>query len=128
MGPAQDPQDPRPFHLTAHDSAPAEGSGSATECRSRITGDTLSDMSITARHDHEVSVRDLRNRGGQVLDRVVRGETLTVTKDGTPVAELRPVPRRSLPAAELIARARRAPKVDAELLRRDIDSVLDQSL
>ena len=85
-------------------------------------------MSITARHDHEVSVRDLRNRGGQVLDRVVRGETLTVTKDGTPVAELRPVPRRSLPAAELIARARSAPKVDAELLRRDIDSVLDQSL
>lgn len=128
MGPAQDPQDSRPFHLTAGDNAPAKGSGSATERCSRITGDTLSDMSVTAHHDHEVSVRDLRNRGGQVLDRVVRGETLTVTKDGTPVAELRPVPRRSLPAAELIARARRAPKVDAELLRRDIDSVLDQSL
>lgn len=85
-------------------------------------------MSITAPSDHEVSVRDLRNHGGQVLDRVVRGETLIVTKDGTPVAELRPVPRRSLPAAELIARARRAPKVDAESLRRDIDAVLDQSL
>lgn len=73
-------------------------------------------------------MRDLRNHGGHVLDRVVRGETLTVTKDGTPVAELRPVPRRGLPAAELIARARRAPKVDADLLRRDIDSILDQSL
>ncbi|GAA4168343.1 type II toxin-antitoxin system prevent-host-death family antitoxin [Gryllotalpicola koreensis] len=85
-------------------------------------------MSVREAHDHEVSVRDLRNHGGHVLDRVVRGETLTVTKDGTPVAELSPVPRRSLPAAELIARAKRAPKVDAELLRRDIDSVLDQSL
>lgn len=85
-------------------------------------------MSITDGHDREVDVRDLRNRGGQVLDRVVRGETLTVTKDGTHVAELRPVSRRSLPAAELIARARRAPKVDADLLRHDIDSVLNQSL
>lgn len=85
-------------------------------------------MSVTAPRDYEVSVRELRNRGGQVLDRVVRGETLTVTKDGTPVAELRPVRRRSLPAAELIERARRAPRVDADLLRRDIDSVLDQSL
>ena len=85
-------------------------------------------MSSKSSHEHEVSVRDLRNRGGQILDRVVRGETLTVTKDGTPVAELRPVPRRSLPAAELIARAKRAPRVDAGELRRDIDSVLDQSL
>lgn len=85
-------------------------------------------MSIAVPENHEVSVRDLRNRGGQVLDRVVRGETLTVTRDGTPVAQLRPVPRRSLPSAELIARARRAPKVDADLLRHDIDSVLDQSL
>jgi len=85
-------------------------------------------MSIPAPDEHEVSVRDLRNHGGRVLDRVVRGERLTVTKDGTAVAELRPVPRRSLPAAELIARAKRAPRVDADLLRRDIDSVLDQSL
>ncbi len=80
------------------------------------------------RKAHEVSVRDLRNHGGRVLDRVVRGETLTVTKDGTPVAELRPVPRRSLPAAELIARARRTPNVDPDRLRGDIDSILDQSL
>jgi len=85
-------------------------------------------MGIATPQDHAVSVRDLRNRGGQVLDRVVRGETLTVTKDGTPVAELRPVPRRSLPVAELIARARRAPKVDPDLLRDDIDAVVDQSL
>ncbi|MFT4009985.1 MAG: type II toxin-antitoxin system prevent-host-death family antitoxin [Nocardioidaceae bacterium] len=77
---------------------------------------------------HEVSVRELRNNGGRVLDRVVRGETLTVTKDGSPVAELRPVARRSLPTAQLIARARSAPKVDPKRLRRDIDAFLDQSL
>ena len=73
-------------------------------------------------------MRDLRNHGGRVLDRVVHGETLTVTKDGSPVAELRPVRRRGLAPAELIARARRLPNVDPALLRRDIDAVLDQSL
>jgi prevent-host-death family protein len=77
---------------------------------------------------HEVSVRELRNHGGRVLDRVGRGETLTVTKDGSPVAELRPIPRQSLPTPELLARAKRLPTVDPERLRHDIDAVLDQSL
>lgn len=77
---------------------------------------------------HEVTVRELRNHGGHVLERVVRGETLTVTRDGSPVAELRPLGRRSLPTAELIARAKRLPQVDPDRLRDDIDAVLDQSL
>jgi len=76
----------------------------------------------------EVTVRDLRNHGGQVLDRVVRGEILTITRDGSPVAELRPVRRKCLAPTELIARAKRLPHVDPELLRNDIDAVLDQSL
>jgi len=44
----------------------------------------------------EVTIRDLRNHGGEVIDRVERGERLTVTRDGRPVAELRPL--RPLPA------------------------------
>lgn len=83
---------------------------------------------MTTEAHHEVTVRELRNHGGRVLDRVARGETLTVTKDGSPVAELRPLGRRSLTTAELIARARRVPHVDPEQLRADIDEVLDQSL
>ncbi|MCL1840948.1 MAG: type II toxin-antitoxin system prevent-host-death family antitoxin [Propionibacteriaceae bacterium] len=75
-----------------------------------------------------VSVRELRNQGGQVLDRVERGEMLCVTKDGDAVAELHPVRRRSLAPAELIARAKRLPRVDPDRLRRDIDAVLDPSL
>jgi antitoxin (DNA-binding transcriptional repressor) of toxin-antitoxin stability system len=35
----------------------------------------------------EVSVRDLRNSGEEVLARVGRGESLTVTRDGEPVGE-----------------------------------------
>ncbi|MGO9654844.1 type II toxin-antitoxin system Phd/YefM family antitoxin, partial [Mycobacterium sp.] len=51
-----------------------------------------------------VTVRDLRNRGGEVLDRVERGERVIVTRDGRAVAELRPLPRRSARAVELIER------------------------
>ncbi|WP_397219642.1 type II toxin-antitoxin system Phd/YefM family antitoxin [Nocardioides sp. AE5] len=36
-----------------------------------------------------VSVRNLRNRGGAVLDAVARGGAVVITRDGVPVAELR---------------------------------------
>ncbi|MDT0262746.1 type II toxin-antitoxin system Phd/YefM family antitoxin [Jatrophihabitans lederbergiae] len=75
-----------------------------------------------------VSVRDLRNHGGEVLDRVARGEVLVVTRDGTEVAELRPRTRRSPSPADLIARRRHLPGVDPDALRRDLDSVLDATL
>ena len=75
-----------------------------------------------------VTVRELRNRGGEVLDRVTRGETLVVTRDGTEVAELRPRRRRSPAAADLIARRRHLPEVDPDALRRDLDTVLDPRL
>jgi len=42
-----------------------------------------------------VTVRDLRNNGGDVLRRVERGERIVVTRDGEPAAELRPLPRSS---------------------------------
>ena len=75
-----------------------------------------------------VTVRDLRNHGGDVLDRVARGESIVVTRDGTPTARLTPLRRRSAPPAELIERRRRLPPVDPEALRRDIDAVLDSTL
>ncbi len=75
-----------------------------------------------------VTVRELRNKGGEVLDRVARGESFAVTRDGTPVAELSPLRRRSAPPAELIARGRVLPPVDPEALRRDLDEVLDARL
>lgn len=77
--------------------------------------------------DH-VTIRDLRNHGGDVIDRVLAGEHLTVTRSGRPVAELRPVPRRSPDPATLLARWRHLPHVDPDAVRRDIDAVLDPSL
>ena len=75
-----------------------------------------------------VTIRDLRNRGGEGVDRVLEGEVLTVTRDGRPVAELRPVGRRGLTATVLLERWRRLPPVDPVALRRDIDAVVDDRL
>ena len=75
-----------------------------------------------------VSVRHVRNNGGRVLQRVADGETLTVTMDGQPIAELRPVPGRGVSAATLLKRWRRLPPVDAQQLRADLDGVMDSSL
>jgi len=75
-----------------------------------------------------VSVRDLRNHGGEVLDRVARGEALIVTRDGAEVAELRPRARPGRSAADLIARRRSLPQVDPAALRRDLDALLDAEL
>lgn len=76
----------------------------------------------------EVAVRDLRNHGGEILERVAGGESLTVTRDGHAIAELRPLPRRPLPAALLLQRWRRLQAVDPAGLRADIDAVLDPAL
>ncbi|MCH9737048.1 MAG: type II toxin-antitoxin system prevent-host-death family antitoxin [Actinomycetia bacterium] len=76
-----------------------------------------------------VTVRQLRNDGREVLRRVEEdGERLIVTRDGTPVAELRPLPRPSVSAAELIRRRKRLPKVDPQALRDDIDAAIDPTL
>lgn len=75
-----------------------------------------------------MTVRDLRNKGGEVLAQVERGESVIVTRDGRPVAELRPLPRRSVGAAELISRRRHLPYVDPVALRRDIDAAIDPAV
>ena len=75
-----------------------------------------------------VTIRDLRNKGGEVIDRVAAGRSVTVTRDGRPVAELRPVRRVGLSAVVLLERWRNVPIVDAKTLRRDIDRVIDQRL
>jgi prevent-host-death family protein len=76
----------------------------------------------------EVTIRELRNHGGDVIDRVERGEHLTVTRNGKPVAELRPLSRPTVMTDELIRRWRRLPRIDPAKLRRDIDDLIDPSL
>jgi prevent-host-death family protein len=76
----------------------------------------------------DVSIRDLRNHGGDVIDRVEAGEHLTVTRDGKPVAELSPLAPRPIGRAALLKRWSRLPAVDPRRLRNDLDEVIDPSL
>jgi prevent-host-death family protein len=76
----------------------------------------------------EVTIRDLRNHGGDVVDRVAAGERLVVTRGGKAVAELRPVRPRGPSASLLLMRWRRLPLMDGGALRGDLDSTLDPRL
>lgn len=75
-----------------------------------------------------VTIRELRNRGGEVVDRVEAGGQVIVTRDGRPVAELRPLRPRGLSSAAILERWHRLPEVDVSSLRRDIDAVVEHDL
>ena len=88
-----------------------------------ITSDTMHDMA-------DVTIRELRNEGGDVVDRAARGEQITITRSGRPVAELRAlrVPLSPLSGDALLERWRRLPHVDPVALREDVDELLDWTL
>lgn len=77
---------------------------------------------------NEVTVRELRNHGGQVLDRVIAGERLVVTRSGEAVAELTPIDERALSTDVLIERWSRLRRLDPVALRADIDQIVDTAL
>lgn len=72
-----------------------------------------------------VSLRELRNRSREVMERVLLGESLTVTRAGAPVAELRPVRRPGLDSETLLHRWRRVPPVDPVAFCRDLERAVD---
>ena len=76
-----------------------------------------------------INQRELRNQSAAVLREVEAGETVVVTRNGTPVAELRPIrQRRFVPRATLTEGAAHAPRIDAVRFRADLDAVIDQRL
>lgn len=69
-----------------------------------------------------ISQRELRNNSAAVMDAVEAGETYRITRNGTEVAELRPLNRRRRPGPEeLVARHRNLPPMDYGAMRRDAD-------
>jgi prevent-host-death family protein len=75
--------------------------------------------------------RELRNENARIIQAVVDGESFVVTRNGIPVAELRPISfsRRTLvPKAELVALAVGGPHVDLAEFRADLDRAVDPRL
>lgn len=76
-----------------------------------------------------INQRELRNASAKVLREVQAGQCLVATRNGEPVAELRPIqPCRYAPRAVIAAAAKRAPRIDAMRFRADIDAAIDQSM
>ena len=78
-----------------------------------------------------IAQRELRNDNAKVIDAVVAGETFVVTRNGEPVAELRPVHagrRTFITRGEVAALANAAVRIDHRRFRADLDQAIDQGL
>jgi prevent-host-death family protein len=75
--------------------------------------------------------RDLRNDNAKVIDAVTAGETFVVTRNGEPVAELRPLRaarRTFITRDEVAGLASTAVRIDHRQFRADLDRLIDQDL
>jgi len=76
---------------------------------------------------HEITQRELRNDSGAILRAVEAGETFVVTRNGTPVAELHPLRRRTfVPTTEVMTLFRHDAPMDPDRFFRDLDGTVDQ--
>lgn len=75
--------------------------------------------------------RELRNDNARVMEAVTAGETFVVTRNGEPVAELRPLRagrRTFISREEVAALAPADVRIDHDLFRADLDRLIDQGL
>lgn len=76
-----------------------------------------------------ITQRELRNESAAILREVQAGQSMIVTRNGTPVAELKPVsPRRFVPRGTIAQGAATAPSIDAARFRRDLDALVEQGV
>lgn len=75
----------------------------------------------------EITQRELRNESGAIMRALDDGESFIVTRNGVPVGELIPLRKRTfVPADEVLAIFRGAPRIDRHRFREDVDAILDQ--
>jgi prevent-host-death family protein len=75
--------------------------------------------------------RELRNENARVIEAVAAGETFVVTRNGEPVAELRPIRagRRSFVSRDEVAALANGPvRIDHRQFRADLDRAIEQGL
>ncbi len=78
-----------------------------------------------------IAQRELRNENAKVIEAVTAGETFVVTRNGEPVAELRPLRagrRTFISLEEVVALAAAGVRIDRHQFRADLDQVIDQGL
>jgi len=76
-----------------------------------------------------ITQRELRNRSGEIMRGLDRGESYLVTRNGVPVGELVPIRRRRFVSVDAVVEAfDGAPAIDLKRFRSDVDAGLDQSI
>ena len=78
-----------------------------------------------------ISQRELRNENAKVMDAVAGGETFIVTRNGEPVAEIRPIQSARkifIRRQDLSRNAGVRVRIDPDQFRRDLDDAVDQRL
>ena len=78
-----------------------------------------------------IAQRELRNDNAKVIAAVASGETFVVTRNGEPVAELRPVRsgrRTFISRDEVAALSAAGVRIDRHGFRADLDRLIDQGL
>jgi antitoxin (DNA-binding transcriptional repressor) of toxin-antitoxin stability system len=75
-----------------------------------------------------INQRQLRNDSGEIMRELDRGESFIVTRNGTPVGELRPTQRRQfVPKDAVLAALAGVGHIDVDQFRADVDRFVDQS-
>src|SRR5215217_2409708 len=76
----------------------------------------------------ELTQRELRNRSGEIMRALDRGESFIVTRRGVPVGELRPITRRRqfVNTEALLKSFAKLPPIDSKQFFADIDAFVDQ--
>jgi len=76
--------------------------------------------------DKIINQRELRNASATVLRDGQAGQTVIVTRNGEPIAELRPVqPQRFICCKTIAQAATRAPRLAPDRLRDELDAVIE---
>ena len=82
---------------------------------------------MTDQAEREITQRELRNESGAIMRAVERGESFTISRNGTPIGRLIPLRRRTfVPRAEVMDAFATSPVLDADRFRADIDVIADQ--
>jgi prevent-host-death family protein len=75
----------------------------------------------------EITQRELRNDSGAIMRGVERGESYTITRNGTPIGRLIPLRKRTFVSRdEVMAVFSTAPILDTDRLRADLDAMIEQ--
>ena len=78
-----------------------------------------------------ISQRELRNENAKVMDAVAGGETFIVTRNGEPLAEIRPIQsarKTFIRRQDLSRNAGVRVRIDPDPFRRDLHNAVDQRL